>query len=133
MAVHWIDLARSIAMRKPPPMDMCAPRRTGWIGDSPSRRTCEGSVSPFETARAGVFKKLIHRREQYAGAFHVQSQIEIQFVVEKMNIAVTKHAEERARGFEITCVNDAVLDLEIRGSIACDAVAASRHDFVQNS
>jgi hypothetical protein len=47
MAVHRIDRARSIALLNPPSMDMCAPRRTGWIGDSPTRRTGEGPVSPF--------------------------------------------------------------------------------------
>src|SRR4029077_11734525 len=60
---------------------------------------------------ACVFEKLVHRCEQHAGTFHAQAQTEIEFVVEKMNIAVTQHAEERASGLEIFGVNNTVLDL----------------------
>src|SRR5262249_37820876 len=37
----------------------------------------------FEAPFADVFEKFIHRHEHYAGTFHVQPQIEIEFVVEK--------------------------------------------------
>src|SRR5262249_52270996 len=104
------------------------------------RSTWQNSLKSFrmpigflEAPFAGVFEEFVHRREQYPWAFHVQPQIEIEFVVEKMNVAVAQHAKERGGGFEISCVNDAVLDLEIRGRVARDAVAAAGNNFVQNS
>ena len=50
-----------------------------------------------------------------------------------MDVAVTQHAEERASGFKIVGVNNAVLDLEIRDRRARNAVSAAGQNFVQNS
>src|SRR5207237_10896939 len=117
--------------------------RIGEDGLSPSRRF---SVSFFFAARtseplrmpigflqasfASIFEKFIHRHQQYAGPFHVQPQIEIELVVEKMNVAMSKHAKKGAGRFEIICVNDAVLHFEIRGRVARDAVTAARYALV---
>ena len=87
----------------------------------------------FETSFAGVFEKFVHRREQYPRAFHVQPQIEIEFVVKKMDVAVTEHTEKRASGFEILGMNDAVLDGEFGVRLVGNTVSASGHDVVQNS
>src|SRR5438552_4010960 len=151
MAVQWIERARSIAMLTPPRMDMCAPSRIcelrlticdffvcrtiGLIENRKSKnlKYFWVPVRFLQAPCACVFEEFVHRREQHAGAVHVQAQTEIEFVVEKMNIAVTQHAEERASGLEIVGVNNAVLDLEIRGPCARDAVSAAGEDFIQNS
>ena len=90
-------------------------------------------VRLLQASCPGIFEKLVYRSEQQAGPFHVQPQIEIELVVEKMNVAVAKHAKKGAGRFEIICVNDAVLHFEIRGRVARDAVTAAGDDFVQNS
>src|SRR5438270_8558301 len=146
MAVQWIERARSIAMLTPPRMDMCAPRRICelrlpiWdflvrrsIGLIENLKYFWVPIGFLQVPCAFVFEKFVHCREQHAGSVHVQAQTEIEFVVEKMNIAVTQHAEERAGGLESVGVSNAVLDLEIRGPCARDAVSAAGEDFVQNS
>ena len=87
----------------------------------------------FEAPFAGVFEKFVHRDEHYARTFHVQPQIKIEFVVKKMDVAVAEHTKERASGFEILGVNDAVLDGEFGVCFVSDAVSASGNDVVQNS
>jgi 2-keto-4-pentenoate hydratase len=79
---------------------------------------------------AGVFEKFIHRQEHYAGPFHIQPQIEVEFVVEKMNVAVAQHTEERATGLEIVSVNNAVSDSEFGVCFVSDAVSAAGHDVI---
>ena len=87
----------------------------------------------FEAPFAGVFEKFIHRQEDYARSFHIQPQIEVEFVIKKMNIAVAEHAEERASGLEILRVNDAVPHSEFGVCFMGDAVPAARHDVVQDA
>lgn len=84
----------------------------------------------LEAPFAGVFEKFIHRREHYAGPFHIEPQIEVEFVGEKMNVTVAEHAEERASGLEILGVNNAVFDGEFGVRFVGDAVSAARHDVV---
>ncbi len=86
----------------------------------------------FQASFADIFEKFIHRREQHAGPIRVHPHFEVQFVVEKMNVAVAKHAEECAGGFEIAGVNDCVLNGESRAGFACDAVAGAGHNMVQD-
>ena len=87
----------------------------------------------LEAAFAGIFEKFIHRREHYARPFHIQSQIEVEFVIKKMDVTVAKHTEERASGLEILGVNDAVPDSEFGVCFVGDAVSAAGHDVIQNS
>ena len=87
----------------------------------------------FEASFAGVFEKFVHRRKHYARAFHVQPQIEIEFVVKKMNVAVAEHTKERASGLEILGVNNAVPDSEFGVCFMGNAVSAAGHDVVQDS
>src|SRR5262249_36647604 len=87
----------------------------------------------LETSFACVFEKFVHRHENYTGPFHVQSQIEIKFVVEEMDITIAEHTEERASSLEILGVNGAVLDGEFGVCLMGNAVSASGHDVVQNS
>jgi len=84
----------------------------------------------LEAPFAGVFEKFIHRHEHYARPFHIQPQIEVEFVVEKMNVTVAEHTEERASGLEILGVNNAILDGEFGVCFAGDAVSAAGHDVV---
>src|SRR6516165_9689666 len=87
----------------------------------------------LEAPFAGIFEKFIHRREHYARPFHIKSQIEVEFVIKKMNVAVAEHTEERASGLEILGVNDAVRDSEFGVCFMGDAVSAAGHDVVQDS
>src|SRR5262249_1246044 len=87
----------------------------------------------FQAAFASIFEKFVHRHEQYARAFHVQTQIEIEFVIEKVNVAVAEHAKERAGGFEILGMNDAILHRKFGACLMGDAVSAARQNMVQNS
>jgi len=87
----------------------------------------------FEASFDDVFEKFVHRREHYARPFHIQSQIEVQFVIKKMDVAVAEHTEERASGLEILGVNDAVRDGEFGVCFMGDAVSAAGHDMVQDS
>src|ERR1700752_2556534 len=72
----------------------------------------------LQAPRAGVFEKFVNRHQHHAWTFHAQAQTEIEFVVQKMNIAVAEHAEEQASSFEIVGMNNAILDLEGRGRCA---------------
>src|SRR5262245_2919898 len=87
----------------------------------------------LEAPFAGVFEQFIHRHEHYARPFHIQSQIEVEFVIKKMNVAVAEHTEERASSLEILGVNDAVPDSEFGVCFMGDTVSAAGHDVVQNS
>ena len=87
----------------------------------------------LEAPFAGVFEKFIHRHEHYARPFHIQPQIEVEFVIEKMDVAVAEHTEERTSGLEILGVNNAVLDGEFGVCFVGGAVSAAGHDVVQNS
>jgi len=65
-----------------------------------------------DAAFAFVFEKFVHRREDDSGAAGFETDVEIEFVFEKINVAVADHAEKFAGDFEIVGVNDAVLDRE---------------------
>src|SRR3954452_13427925 len=148
MAVQPIDRARSMARLGPPRMDMCAPsrirelplavcdflvsrvivcNRKSQIGNLKSLRV---PIRFFEAPFADVFEKFIHRHEHYAGAFHIQSQIEIEFVIEKMNVAVAEHTEQRATGLEILSVDNAVAHCESGVRFTGDAVSTAGNDVV---
>jgi len=90
-------------------------------------------IGLLEASFAGVFEKLVHRSEQHAGPFHVQTQAEIELVVEEMNVSMAQHAEKRAGGFEIVSVNNSVFDVEVRGRFVRNAISAAGNDVVQNS
>ena len=87
----------------------------------------------LEAPFAGVFEKFVHWHQHYTRPFHVQPQIEIEFIIQKMNVATAEHTEERTSGLEILGVNDAVLDGEFGVCLVRDAVSATRNDMVQNS
>src|SRR5689334_17389924 len=87
----------------------------------------------FETPFSGVFEQFIHRHKDYARSFHIEAQIEVEFVIQKMNVAVAEHAEERACGLKVVSVNDAVFDGEFGVCLMGNAVSASGHDMIQNS
>src|SRR5690349_14319185 len=87
----------------------------------------------LEAPFSGVFEKFIHRHEHYTRSFHIEPQIEVEFVIQKMDIAVAEHAEERACGLEVLSVNDAVFDGEFGVCFMGNAVSASGHDMIQNS
>ena len=81
---------------------------------------------------AGVFEKLVDRRKQDAGSFHVQPHTEIEFVVQKMNIAMPEHAEERAGCLEIIRMNDSLVNFYVRASLVGDAVAAPGDNVIED-
>ena len=79
---------------------------------------------------AGVFEKFVHGQEHYAGPFHIQPQIEVEFVIEKMNVAVAEHTEERTTSLKILGVNNAISHSEFGVCLVGDAVAAAGHDVI---
>ena len=87
----------------------------------------------FQAPFADVFEKFVHRHQHDTGPFHVQSQIEIEFIVQKVYVAVAEHTEKRASGFEILGMHDAVIDGEFGICFVGNAVSASGDDMVQNS
>ena len=109
MAVQSIERARPIARFTPPAI--------GFL------------KAPF----TGVFEKFIHRCEQHAGSLHVQPQIEIELVIEKLDVAMTQHAKERAVCLEIVGMNNSLIDLEVCAPFVRDAVSAAGKNPVQNS
>src|SRR5437867_12599054 len=150
IAVQRIDRARSMAMLTPPRMDMCAPSRIcelrlpicdflvpRAIAQSRSQieslKSLRMPIGFLEASFADVFEEFIHRHQHYAGPFHVQPQIELKFIIEKMNVAVAEHTEERASGLEILGVNNGVFDGEFGVCFVGDAVSAAGQDVVQNS
>ena len=79
-----------------------------------------------EVAFAFVFEKFVDRRQHHAaGKIRVDADIEIEFVVEKMNVAVAEHAEKFSVHLEIVGMRDAILDAERRHGIVRDAIAAT--------
>src|SRR5260370_29371415 len=89
-------------------------------------------IGMIQASFAGVFEEFVHRREQHAGSLHVQSQIEIDLVVQEMNVAVAEHAEECAGGVEVLGVNDSLTDRKARARFARDVVSAAWDNMVQN-
>src|SRR5581483_6678504 len=132
----------------PPEEVETANRRAGEPAKSPSSRL---AVSPFrsssllalqhcwapirllQTSGASVFEEFVHRREHHSGSLHVQAHIEIEFVIEKMDVAMTEHAKERAVCVEIVGMNNSLINLEVCGCFVRDAVSAAGEDPVQNS
>jgi hypothetical protein len=84
----------------------------------------------LEAPFADVFEKFVHWHQHYTRPFHVQPQIEIEFIIQKMNVATAEHTEERTSGLEILGVNDAVLDCEFGVRFMSDAVPATGHDVI---
>ena len=82
----------------------------------------------LQAAFAFVFEKFVNRRQQYTRSFWIDSDLEVEFVVQKMNIAAPEHGEKSSRDLEIVGVNDCFLDGEIGGRIPRDAVAGAQDD-----
>src|SRR5437763_13118668 len=82
---------------------------------------------------AGVFQKFIHWCEQHAGSLHVEPQTEIELIIEKMDVAMTQHAKERAVCVEIVGMNGSLIDLEVCTRFVRDAVSAAGKNPIQNS
>src|SRR5919106_2960975 len=129
---------------------MCAPRRIFdfrfWIVDWRTAPDCNERVAGFinlkslgvpvwflQASFARIFEKLVNRCEQHARALHVEPQIEVEFVIEEMNIAMAEHAEKPAGCFEIVRMNNSVVDLKGRTCLVGDAVSAARDDMIENS
>jgi hypothetical protein len=85
----------------------------------------------LEAPFAAYSKSLYIGISTMPGPFHVQPQIEVEFIIEKMNVAVAEHTEERTSGLEILGVNNAILDGEFCVCFVGDAVSAAGHDVVQ--
>src|SRR6266849_3570407 len=86
-----------------------------------------------EAAFTFIFEKFVNGRENDAGAFGIDADVEIKFVVEKINVAPPDHVEKFPGDIEIVGVNDSVLNREAGGGVARDAIASSRHDVIQDS
>src|SRR3954470_1768468 len=150
IAVQSIDRDRSIARCTPPPMDIWAPRSgiadfrlpiADW-GQTVRRRFRAGRFINLQsaidnlkslrvplwlgdTAFAFVFEKFVHRGEEDAGAAAFDANIEVEFVLEEMDVAVADHAEELAGNLEVVGVNDAVLNGKSGPGLAGETVTGA--------
>src|SRR5258707_15012511 len=80
-------------------------------------------VRVVEAAFALVFEKFIDWCEQQAGALRRNANIEIEFVVQEINVAIAEHREPSAGDFEIVGMKHAILCREGRLRLASNAVA----------
>src|SRR5947207_2767515 len=155
MARQSIEQARSIAMCTPPRIDMCAPRRIFFVMSSQvetshysfpnSQRFLDCArndkrleplrvpIGLLQTSFADVFEEFVNRREQDARALSTDTDIEVELVVEKMNVAIAQQPKKPSRGIEIFRVNDPVLDRETGVGRMGNAVTRSGNNSVQDS
>src|SRR2546430_17691755 len=77
---------------------------------------------------AFVFEKFVDGREDDAGAAGLDANVEVEPVLEKINVAVTDHAEEFAGHFEVIGVNDTALNREGGLCAFGDAVTSAGDD-----
>jgi hypothetical protein len=103
------------------------------IGNRKNLKSLRVPVRLLQAPSAGIFEKLVNRREQHARPLHVEPDIEVEFVIEEMNIAMAEHAEERAGCFEVIGMDDSLIDLKRRTRLVSNAVSAARNDKIENS
>src|SRR5205807_5592374 len=82
---------------------------------------------------AFVFEEFVNRRQNNACAFGTDADVEIEFVVEKIDVATSEHIEKFSGHIEILGMNDSVLDRNGRSGVASDAVAGAWHHVIQDS
>src|SRR5438445_7564786 len=82
----------------------------------------------FETSFALVFEEFVNRREYDAGAFCADAHVKIDFVVHKVNVAVTHNAEKLSRHIEILSMNNSVPHRKFRPGVPGNAVANTWYD-----
>src|SRR2546428_13264960 len=85
-----------------------------------------------EAAFAFVFKKFIHGREHNPRPLCADAQIEVEFVVKKINVAVPEHFEKSSRDIEVIGANDSILDCKTGGCLSGNTVTGPRYDVIQN-
>src|SRR5206468_12858822 len=69
-----------------------------------------------------IFKQFVNRREYDAGPLRADAHVKIDFVVQKMDVAVTHNAEKLSRHIEIVGMNNSVPDRELRACVPSNAV-----------
>ena len=77
-----------------------------------------------------IFEKLVERRQDRARPGGVDPDIEVEFVFEKIDIAMPQHGEKLAGDAQLVGVNDALLDRKRRGRFVRHAVAGARKHLV---
>src|SRR5438309_2599447 len=90
-----------------------SPRRpTAWQAriytDKNKRESLKSLRMPVrfgEAAFAFIFEKFVNGREDDAGAFGADADVEIEFVVEKINVAAAEHVEKFPGDIEVLGVN----------------------------
>ena len=79
-----------------------------------------------------VFEKFVNWRKYDTGAFRIDPHVKIEFVVEKIDVAMAQDAEKLSGHIEIAGVNDSVADRKFRASGARNAIAGTRHNVIED-
>src|SRR6266446_10984143 len=86
----------------------------------------------FQTAFSFVFKKFIEWSEDGSGSAGVDTNVEIDFVIEKMGVALPNHAKGAAIHVKIRGADDAIFDCKRHVCFSRDPITHARHDLVEN-
>ena len=86
----------------------------------------------LQTSFTFVFEKFVNWRKHDTGAFRIDPQVKIEFVVEKIDIAMPQDAEKLSGHIEIVGVNDSVVDPKFRVSGARNAIAGTRQNVIED-
>src|SRR5881392_3681187 len=86
----------------------------------------------FQAAFGLVFEKFIERSENEAGSAGVNANVKIDFVIEKMRVALSHHAKGAAIDVKIRGADNAIFDCERHIRYTRHAITHARHDFVEN-
>ena len=86
----------------------------------------------LQTAFGLVFEKFIERSENGSGSAGVNANVKIDFVIEKMGVALSHHAEGAAIDVKIRGVDNAIFDRERHIPFSRDPITDPRHDLVEN-
>src|ERR1700675_4916004 len=84
------------------------PRITRIYTDSSNAKVLKPFRMPIrilQAALALVLEKFVNRRQQYTRSFWIDSDLEVEFIVQEMNIAAPEHGEKSSRDLEIVGVN----------------------------
>src|SRR4029077_10985255 len=86
----------------------------------------------FQAAFGFVFEKFIERSEDEAGSAGVNPNVKIDFVIEKMCVALSHHAKSASIHVKIRGANEAILNGERHIRFSRHAITHARHDFVED-
>src|SRR5205807_5072971 len=86
----------------------------------------------FQAAFGFVLEKFIERSEDKSGPAGVNANVKIDFVIEKVCVALSQHAKSASIHVKIRGADNAILNGERHIRFSRHAITNSRHDFVED-